>query len=181
MVLLIPHRQVNSAVDASIRVSLDGHTMTVITSDFIPIKPYTTQTLLLAIGQRYDVIITADQAPGNYWFRANNNAACLSSVRNNGLAIWTYTGVTPGTPATTSWTFPSDCLEPTNLAPYWMQPVPSANFRGTVDSLKVNTTRAVVVPGGDSIFVWALNHTSINIDWTQPTLSYLMDNPTSPN
>ena len=155
--------------------------MQVITSDFIPIKPYTTQTLLLAIGQRYDVVITANQPAGNYWFRASNAAGCLSSVRNNGLAIWTYDGVTPGTPASTSWTFPGDCLEPTNLAPYWVQPVPQSTFRQTLDRLAVNTTRAVTVPGGDAIVVWALNHTSINIAWDQPTLAYILDNPAAPN
>lgn len=155
--------------------------MQVITSDFIPIKPYSAQSLLLAIGQRYDVIINANQAPGNYWFRANNNAAFLSAVNNNVLAIWTYTGVTPGTPVSVAWTFPSDCLEPKNLAPYWVQPVPSSNFRTTLDSLAVNVTRAVTVPGGDALVVWALNHTSINIAWDQPTLSYLMDDPTSPD
>lgn len=169
----------NAAVDASIRVSLDGHTMQVITSDFIPIKPWATQTLLLAIGQRYDVTITANQEPGNYWFRASNAGACLSSVKNNALAIWTYAGTPPATPSSTSWTFPADCLEPTNLAPYWVQPVPSANFLGSVDKLMVNTTRAVTVPGGDAIVVWALNHTSMNIAWDRPTLQYIMDNPSA--
>lgn len=153
--------------------------MQVITSDFIPIKPYTTQTLLLAIGQRYDVIITANQSPGNYWFRANNNGACLSSVKNNALAIWTYDGVAPATPSSTTWPFPADCLEPTNLAPYWVQPVPTATFQSSVDKLFVNTTRAVTVPNGDAIVVWALNHTSLNVAWDKPTLGYLVDDPSA--
>jgi hypothetical protein len=31
----------------------------------------------------------------------------------------------------------------------------------------------VIVPGGDAITVWALNDTSLNISWQEPTLSYL--------
>lgn len=43
-------RLINPSVDAQIRVSLDGHPFTVVTSDLVPIKPYTTTWLLLGIG-----------------------------------------------------------------------------------------------------------------------------------
>jgi FtsP/CotA-like multicopper oxidase with cupredoxin domain len=58
-------RLINMSVDQYMRVSLDGHTMRVMTSDFVPIKPYDTQTLLIAIGQRYDVVsISCASLPG---------------------------------------------------------------------------------------------------------------------
>lgn len=43
-------RLINPSLDAQIRVSLDGHPFTVVTSDLVPIKPFTTNWLLLGIG-----------------------------------------------------------------------------------------------------------------------------------
>ena len=59
----------------------------------------------------------------------------------------------------------SDCAEPTPLSPYWVQPVPSGSFQSSMETLDVGITRQVIVPGGDAIFVWALNQTSLIVDW----------------
>lgn len=167
-------RLVNIAVDSYIRVSLDNHNMTVMTSDFVPINPFTTQWLLLAIGQRYDVVINANQASGNYWFRAESQAGCFSSSTGVGRAIWTYADATSGTPSSSAWPEPSGCLEP-QMSPYWKQPVPSASFQNTLDT---EITNAVVTPGGDSMVVWALNK-PIWVDYANPTMQYLMEGNTS--
>jgi FtsP/CotA-like multicopper oxidase with cupredoxin domain len=167
-------RLVNISVDSYIRVSLDGHNMTVMTSDFVPINPFTTQWMLLAIGQRYDVVINANQASGNYWFRAESQTGCFSSQAAVGLAIWSYADATAGTPSSTAWPEPSGCLEPT-MSPYWKQPVPSASFQNTLDT---EITNAVVTPGGNSMVVWALNK-PIWVDYAYPTLQYLMEGNTS--
>lgn len=44
-------RLINTSVDASIRVSLDGHNFTVISTDFVPVTPYNASWLLLHIGK----------------------------------------------------------------------------------------------------------------------------------
>ena len=167
-------RLVNIAVDSYIRVSLDNHIMTVMTSDFVPINPFTTKWLLLAIGQRYDAVIHADQPSGNYWFRAESQTGCFSSNAAAGLAIWSYADATAGTPSSTAYTEPSTCLEP-QMSPYWKQPVPSASFQNTLDT---EITNAVVTPGGDSVVVWALNK-PIWVDYANPTMQYLMEGNTS--
>jgi FtsP/CotA-like multicopper oxidase with cupredoxin domain len=59
-------RLINTAVDNGFAVSLDHHKMNVIAADFVPIKNYTTDWLLINIGQRYDVVFTTDQGDGNY-------------------------------------------------------------------------------------------------------------------
>ena len=41
---------VNSGLDSYFHVSLDGHPFTVVAADFVPIKPYKTESLVLAIG-----------------------------------------------------------------------------------------------------------------------------------
>lgn len=170
-------RLINISVDNNIRVSLDNHMLQVMTSDFIPIKPYYTEWLLLAIGQRYDVVINANQTAGSYWFRANVATDCLSSNNHNAKAVWTYDSVTAGTPTSNSYSQPSQCTEPTALAPYWRQPVPSYSF-GNVP-MNVNFSRAKLEPNGDVFTLWAINTTSMNVQWEKPTLSYIMEGNTS--
>ena len=63
-------RLINTSTNDNFKVSLDGHNMTVIASDFTPVRPFTTDWLFLGIGERYDVIINANQAVGSYWFHA---------------------------------------------------------------------------------------------------------------
>ena len=172
-------RLINTSVDNFIRVSLDQHNMTVMTSDFIPVVPFSVQTLLVGIGQRYDVVINANQAAGNYWFRANVATDCLSGNAFYGRAIWTYSTVTAGTPTTTAYSEPASCLEPSGILPYWKQPIPSGAFQSTVESLSVGLTQAQVVPGGGNVVVWAVNSSSMNIAWDKPTLQYVMDGNTS--
>ena len=76
----------------------------------------------------------------------------------------------------------SDCAEPTPLSPYWEQPVPSESFQSSMETLDVGITRQGIVPGGDAIFVWALNQTSLIVDWENPTIACLMDgNSSYPN
>jgi len=167
-------RLTNIAVDSYIRVSLDNHLMQVMSSDFVPINPFSTQWLLLAIGQRYDVVISANQTSGNYWFRAEAQAGCFSANSGVGRAIWTYSDASSAVPTTSPWTQPSGCDEP-QMSPYWKQPVPSASFENTLDT---KITNAVVTPGGDSMVVWALNK-PIWVDYAAPTLQYLMEGNTS--
>lgn len=74
-------RFVNTAIDTHYRVALDGHAMTVIAADFVPIHPYTTAVLSIAIGQRYDVVIEAgQQTEGDWWLRSvSQHRSCGSA------------------------------------------------------------------------------------------------------
>lgn len=51
-------RIVNVSVDHHFKFSIDGHTLTVIAADFVPIKPYTTQILNVGIGKLSFVRLT---------------------------------------------------------------------------------------------------------------------------
>ena len=96
-------RLVNPSVDNQIRVSLDGHPFTVVTSDLVPIKPISTNWLLLGIGQRYNVIIQANQTVDNYWFRAiaEPNCASTNANKNGTSAIFRYSGAPATNPTRT--------------------------------------------------------------------------------
>ncbi|KAK4496153.1 hypothetical protein PRZ48_012132 [Zasmidium cellare] len=171
-------RLINMSVDNYIQVSLDSHPFEVITADFVPIQPFAAEWLVMGIGQRYDVIITANQSAGNYWFRSNVSEACQSANNFYGRAIWSYSSEPVDTPYSTEFTEPTTCTEPGPLTPYWSQSVPSDDFQSSLQNMNVNLTQAVVVPNGNAIVVWSLN-SSINVDWENPTMSYLLNGNTS--
>lgn len=52
-------RIINAAADTAFRVALAGHSMTVTHTDGFPISPTTVDALLIGMGERYDVIVTA--------------------------------------------------------------------------------------------------------------------------
>ena len=59
-------RLINTSVDNALRVSMDGHNLTIITSDFVPVQPIVVESVMVNIGQRYEVIIDANQTPGTF-------------------------------------------------------------------------------------------------------------------
>ncbi|KAK5118803.1 hypothetical protein LTR62_000012 [Meristemomyces frigidus] len=172
-------RLVNMSVDNYMRVSLDNHVLQIMASDFIPVVPFYVETLLLAIGQRYDVVITTNQTASNYWFRADAAADCLSGNNFHGLAIWTYNSVAVATPTTTAYSFTTGCVEPSQVEPYWLQPVPSSSFANDIGNLPLGLTKAQVAPNGDLTIVWSLDSGSIDVDWAKPTIEYLFEGNTS--
>ncbi|HET7238968.1 MAG TPA: multicopper oxidase domain-containing protein [Terrimicrobiaceae bacterium] len=63
-------RMANIGTTYEMRVCLDGHRLTVIAADGIPVVPSTVDSVTLDIGERCDVIVEMDQPVGNYWLRA---------------------------------------------------------------------------------------------------------------
>ena len=78
-------RLINTGVYSNMRFSIDNHTLTVISMDFVPIVPYQTDNVCslsihslslshhfqvaISMGQRYDVIVEANAEVDNYWLR----------------------------------------------------------------------------------------------------------------
>ncbi|MCV7351605.1 multicopper oxidase family protein [Mycobacterium parmense] len=52
-------RIINAGSDTAFRVALAGHSMTVTHTDGFPVAPTTVDALLIGMGERYDVIVTA--------------------------------------------------------------------------------------------------------------------------
>ncbi|ORY59529.1 Cupredoxin [Pseudomassariella vexata] len=77
-------RLINPSVVAVEKVSIDGHQMTVIANDFVPVQPYQTDVVTLAPGQRTDVVIQGLKDPkGTYWLRAYKSPNCSPSQPNS--------------------------------------------------------------------------------------------------
>ncbi|KAK4223679.1 multicopper oxidase-domain-containing protein [Podospora fimiseda] len=71
-------RLINTSFLTTFVFSIDHHQLTVISSDFVPVKPYTNTSVLIGIGQRYNIIVEANPiaylnhdppADGNFWIR----------------------------------------------------------------------------------------------------------------
>lgn len=165
-------RIVNIAVDGRFQFNIDGHNLTVIANDFVPIVPYTTDSVLIAAGQRYDVIVEANAASDNYWLRAGWLSACTDNANADGITgIIRYDGDSTADPTTTGITLGSYCGDesPEDLVPYLEKDV------GTI----VSTSEEILDTSFGTYFTWTLNSSSFSIDWSNPTLSYIYKDNTS--
>ncbi|KAJ3066779.1 ferroxidase fet3 [Podochytrium sp. JEL0797] len=64
-------RLINTSAFAAFLFSIDGHSLTVIEVDGVLVAPKVVDRLTINTAQRYSVLITASQKPGNYLIRAN--------------------------------------------------------------------------------------------------------------
>ena len=63
-------RLINTGAEALIFFSIDGYNMTVIANDFVPVQPYATDLVKLAVGQRTDIIVEGKGDPTeSVWMR----------------------------------------------------------------------------------------------------------------
>ncbi|KIV81089.1 hypothetical protein PV11_08539 [Exophiala sideris] len=175
-------RLINTSTNDNFQVGLDGHNFTVITADFVPIVPFTTQWLYIGIGQRYDVIINANEPIDSYWFHVVPQAGCSNNQVSNALAIFSYVGASSSTPSnsTRSNAPPApDCSDPNkNLVPYVKLNVPSNYTIPKSSDLDVGFA-IVQNTAQQTLFQWNLNFTSIQVPWGKPTLQYVLDNNSS--
>ena len=167
-------RFINTSVDNMFKLQLDDHVMTVVSTDFVQIQPYNTTTLSIGIGQRYDVIIEANQPVDSYYLRAINQVSCGT---NNNTGLGTSNGViyyegsdTTALPTSTYYPYTDACVdEPlASLVPVVTIPVDPTGFADAVGTLPVNLTQITVA--GELLFRWTLNSESLNIVWQTPTL-----------
>lgn len=169
-------RLINTSVDTNLRVNLDGHPFSVIATDFVPIVPYNTSYIQIGIGQRYDVVFTANQTAGNYWFRAEAEGSCQSRNARAGRAIFTYSGQTVADPTSTApTTLPAGCFDPVTT-PKIAKNVPSSTFAAQAKNLPV--AFGPVAANGNT-FLWTINGTSMSIDPGNPTIKYVAQNNNS--
>lgn len=186
-------RLVNVAIDTYFKFSIDNHTMTVIAADFVPIVPYNTTVLditmgkrlarflsrpglILFLGQRYDVIVSADQesVADNFWMRAVPQAACSDNDNADDIRGIVYYGDEAETPTTTAYSYTDACVDESldDLVPYLALSA-SDDFWSDLEEVDIDPT--------NGILLWSVNDTSFHTEWTNPTLLQLYNNDTSFN
>ena len=74
-------RLINPSSASVQKFSIDGYTMTVFANDFVPIQPYDTDLITLAVGQRSDVLVKATGKPtDSVWMRGFRPGNCGPSA-----------------------------------------------------------------------------------------------------
>jgi len=172
-------RIINTSVDTTFSVSMDGHPFTVLTADFVPIKSFVADQLTLQIGQRYDVVITANQTVNNYWFRVSVGTACGSNAMTSSGkvlgAILHYDGApTTGNPTSTGVAMRTSCDDEatSNLVPFVPNQVPTSivgdapNHKMTLNSFS-NSSQ-------NNLFRWTIDGNPFVIDWNNPSLETVL-------
>jgi len=156
---------------------MDGHPFTVITADFVPIKPWVTSQLTLAIGQRYDVIISANQTVDNYWFRVQPGTGCgknTIATKNVPMgAVLHYDGASNSNPASTaSVTMRTTCVDEStsNLVPFVPNQVPESVV-GTAGKMDLNHFQDKTK---ENLFRWLIDGSPHIVNWNDPTLETIL-------
>lgn len=166
-------RIVNAAMQATFKFMIDGHSFTVIANDLVPIKPYKTKILTVNIGQRYDIVIHADQPEGAYWIRSDNQASCAKMIQSTDVkGILRYEGAVVGHPTTTGYNYTSDCLDEPAASL-----VPFVPLNPTRKDLELSTTVAIQ-KNELNLYRWYLDGVTFQSDWSNPTLLTFSNNKT---
>ncbi|KAI9758556.1 MAG: hypothetical protein M4579_003048 [Chaenotheca gracillima] len=115
-------RLINTSVDNTYIFAIDNHWITVMSSDFVPIVPYRTDSVLVGIGQRYHVVIeakpvniTSRPLPDEYWIRTvpadNCNSFPANAQPDERVGILRYNEKSSALPNTTRGKFPTACSD----------------------------------------------------------------------
>ncbi|KAG7142124.1 Laccase-1 like protein [Verticillium longisporum] len=124
-------------------------------------------------GQRYDIIVTANQAEAadSFWMRAIPQSACSDNESTDNIKAIVYYGDSVTTPKTIGYDYTDSCDDETdNLVPVVSKAVESADW----------SDLAIATVGRNSagLFKWYLNSTSLLVDWADPTLGQVLTGAT---
>jgi len=172
-------RIINTSAENHFILTLDKHDMTIVAMDFVPVNSFTTKSIFVAIGQRYDVTIDASQATSAYWFNATfvTTGACGLSKNPAPAAIFKYQGSNITTPTSSSpIAAMTVCSDPFDLQPVVKRTLTSNGF-----TPQANNTLDVKLDLSDpnQLFTWKINASAINVDWNKPIADYVMQGNTS--
>jgi hypothetical protein len=109
-------RLINTSFDSTFVFSIDNHWLQIVTADFVPIEPYFNTSVLIGIGQRYNVIVEANPLAGddnpipdddNFWIRTYIADSCGIPPGGAGYeqtGILRYNHTSKATPKSLPWT-----------------------------------------------------------------------------
>jgi FtsP/CotA-like multicopper oxidase with cupredoxin domain len=165
-------RLVNGAIDTHFKFMIDNHTFAVVTSDLVAIEPYSASVLDIGIGQRYDIIVKANQTAGNYWLRAIPQVACSDNDNSDNIkAIVTYSTVSIADPTTTAYDYVDGCDDETaNIVPYLSM---DAGAEDNEDQFEITVGQS------GAVFKWFVSDTTFMSEWDDPSLLQVWNNETS--
>lgn len=171
-------RLINAAVHTHFQFAIDRHNLTVIANDFVPIVPFETNAVPIDMGQRYDIIVTADQITDNYWMRAVPQSECSDNEAGDNIkGIVHYQGADSNTdPTSLKWDdLDSNCdgFPSSKLVPWFPVDAKISDTSKTVHS-EVNFDKVGETPQ----YLWTLGGNYFNNSWANPTIQRLESDET---
>ncbi|KAL9080547.1 MAG: hypothetical protein Q9157_000689 [Trypethelium eluteriae] len=158
-------RLVNHGAEAGQKFSIDNHSFQVIANDFVPIVPYTTDNIVLGVGQRADIIVNGTGKPTDaVWMRA---LGCGTSdgISSEALAAVYYENAgnttIPATSNPTGETCSPVALSAGSETPYY--PIAAGDPSTTIS---VN----IAQHSNGTHLLWYMNNSSFRGDYNSPTL-----------
>src|SRR6266436_4510075 len=129
-------RLVSLACSSSFNFSIDGHRMTIIEADGVATQPLQVDFIQIFPGQRYSLILEANQSVNNYWIRAEQqpgfDGGPTGFAGGINSAILRYSGA-PNADPTTSQTQSVIPLNEANLHPLLNPAAPGKPHAGGAD------------------------------------------------
>ncbi|KAL2129208.1 hypothetical protein VTI74DRAFT_8087 [Chaetomium olivicolor] len=161
-------RLINTGADGVQRFSIDEHTLTVIAEDFVPVKPYNTSVVTLGVGQRTDVLVTANAGPptSSFWMRSNLTS-CSPARQPNAVAVVYYDQAdTSSAPSSRAWDIPDpgtcDNEDLRITEPLYPIPLPEPTFTQAMD--------IEVFKNASNVTLWKFNGVSMRTDYNNPVI-----------
>jgi FtsP/CotA-like multicopper oxidase with cupredoxin domain len=111
-------RLINGSSTYTFRFQVDGHPLTVIATDGAPMAPVPVDNLVLAVGERYDVLLKADQG-GVHWVRV------VTPDGHEARAVLRYAGAAAGEPEATPVRWGARLLRPDQMRARGPVPLPA--------------------------------------------------------
>ncbi|KAL8707775.1 MAG: hypothetical protein Q9220_007227 [cf. Caloplaca sp. 1 TL-2023] len=182
-------RLINTSFESTLIFSIDNHYLQIVGTDFVPIHPYWNTSVLVGIGQRYNVIVEATHPlPGvdNYWIRAERANCFFFPNLTDGkgyyaLGSFRY-GKSNDNPLTSVWDdYTLDCSDETysSLKPVLPWKVGPAANNQTSPAGQQNDVEGVFNPAPSEIFPLAKfslgtrEFLPFQIDYSDPTFLHL--------
>lgn len=168
-------RLINSGAEGVQRFTIDGHNFTVIANDFVPVKPYTANVVTLGVGQRADVLVTANVGDTNsaFWMRSNltgcagnPNTPPPSNQPFAVAAVYYDNADTTKAPTSKAWNIP-DAVRCTNddlaaTEPLFRMPLPEPAFTKTMNITTFTNASGVTL--------WKFDGVSMRANYDNPVL-----------
>ncbi|XWX02410.1 hypothetical protein V2A60_010447 [Cordyceps javanica] len=167
-------RLVNAALISHFKFMIDNHVMVVIAHDLVPVKPYATKVLDITMGQRYDILVTANQAAvaKQFWMRSLPLGLCGDpNWKFNDIRAIVHYEDDLVEPQTWPYGYSQSCGDQTTQGiPYLREDVqqPDIKLSETTSFNKI-----------DGYWYWTLKDAPMLIEWDDPTLSKLLRHDTT--
>ncbi|KAK7438178.1 hypothetical protein VKT23_018108 [Stygiomarasmius scandens] len=158
-------RIINESARNVFTMSIDSHNLTIIEADGVATTPMTVDEIEMLAGQRYSVVLEANQPVDNYWFNApfvgGDPTRNLNQNATLSRGILRYQGAPDAEPTTPMTLGPdtSNALVEANLRPLVAEPAPEPD---------VNITLNLVVTTGKA--QWNVN----NVSYVAPVVPTLV-------